>query len=46
MTEGVSNYISLFEDDSKLLRKIRNHKVMKHSSEKCNGKKKKRFPVL
>ena len=26
MTEGVSSYISLFADDAKLLRKIRNHK--------------------
>ena len=26
MTEGVSSYISLFADDLKLLRKIRNHK--------------------
>ena len=26
MTEGVSSYISLFTDDAKLLRKIRNHK--------------------
>ena len=26
MTEEVSNYISLFADDAKLLRKIRNHK--------------------
>ena len=26
MTEGVSIYISLFADDAKLLRKIRNHK--------------------
>ena len=25
MTEGVSSYISLFADDAKLLRKIRNH---------------------
>ena len=26
VTEGVSSYISLFADDAKLLRKIRNHK--------------------
>ena len=26
MTEGVSSYISLFADDAKLIRKIRNHK--------------------
>ena len=26
MTEGVSSYISLFADDAKLFRKIRNHK--------------------
>ena len=26
MTEGVSSYISLFVDDAKLLRNIRNHK--------------------
>ena len=26
MTEGISSYISLFADDAKLLRKIRNHK--------------------
>ena len=26
MTEGLSSYISLFVDDAKLLRKIRNHK--------------------
>ena len=29
MTEGVSSYISLFADDAKLLRKIRNHKICK-----------------
>ena len=29
MTEGVSSYISLFADDAKLLRKIRNHKDCK-----------------
>ena len=26
MTEGVNSYISLFADDAKLLRKIKNHK--------------------
>ena len=26
MTEGVNSYISMFADDAKLLRKIRNHK--------------------
>ena len=26
MTKGVSSYISLFGDDAKLLKKIRNHK--------------------
>ena len=26
MTEGVNSYISLFADDAKLIRKIRNHK--------------------
>ena len=29
MTKGVRSYMSLFADDAKILRKIRNHKIAK-----------------